>query len=375
MKQERFRVSLALALSVAIIFGFLAGVVGELWINGFLAPDIQFKSYRDLTQRLDDLVAERRQALSDILTEGDYSFLETVNKIKPVTATIYYYKKSGSALDNVYLPTEALGSGFSLTSDGWIVTTKQVVRDAKLDYVVAIDGATYEVTQIVADVLTDAVFIKTSATNLPVAELGSKNSLNVGATLLSVTTLGGVKRGVISNLNFVEAKMTADLIHSSETFSRFPSLAGSFDKHDLGAPVVNLSGKVVGLVTSAEGLVLPLDYFVGIIKPAIQDGRIYRNYLGVNYLDLTQAVNFTATTKKGALVMGDRSRRAVVANSPAASNGLLSGDIIIKVDNIEVNENRDLTQLIQDYPAEATVRLTINRAGQEQTIELKLEKF
>ena len=375
MKQERFRLSLALALSIAVIFGFLAGVVGELWINSFLAPDIQFKSYRDLTQRLDDLVAERRQTLSEMLTEGDYSFLETVNKIKPVTATIYYYKKSGALLDNIYLPSEALGSGFSLTSDGWIVTTKQVVRDAKLDYAVSIDGATYEVERVVADILTDAVFIKIPATNLPVAELGSKNSLNVGATLLSVTAADGVKRGVISNINFVEAKNTADLIHSSETFSRFPLLSGSFDKHDLGAPVVNLSGKIVGLMTTDAGLVLPLDYFFGVLKPAIQDGRIYRNYLGVNYLDLTQAVNFTSNFKKGALVLGDKSRRAVIANSPASNSGLLSGDIITKVDNVEVNENRDLTQLIQDYPVDSTVRLTFYRDGQEQTVELRLEKF
>lgn len=376
MKQEKkdlLRPSLVIALTLAIVFGFLAGVVGELWINNFLTPDIKFKSYQDLTNRLDDLIAEKNREIKDILTEYDYSFKSTIDKVNPITVRIFRYKTSGNKLSNVYTDGDVLGAGAILTSDGWILTTKQVVGDPKLDYSVQIQQNIYPVKEILDDVLSDAILLKVDAVNLPVMQMGSKNSLNVGQSLMVATLNRGVKRATIEDLAGVNLESQVDLIQSSENFYRFVKLNDVYEKDFMGAPVANLDGRVIGFLISEDGLVLPIDYLSSILKTAVQQGEIKRNFIGVNYLDLDLAYNFKSNYQNGAYLLGDGQRPAVIANSPAAKSGLQAGDIIIKVESEEINRYHSLTEIIQDYPVGSKLNFKIIRNGQEQDLTVSLE--
>jgi serine protease Do len=313
--------------------------------------------------------------LKDILTEHDQSVKDVLNRLAGTTVRFYGYQVPGSKLSNVYLDTDVLGSGFVLTSDGWLVTSQKVVRDPRAALAVQIENKIYAVKEIVADTLTDVVLVKIEAQNLAVAELGTKNSLTVGQTMLVATNNLGVRKAAIDDLTHVDLSTMASVLHSSENFYQYIRLNDTFGNDYIGAPVLNLNGKVVGLLADAKGMVLPIDYFASIMKTAIQDGTVVRNSLGVNYVDLTAAPNFVSSVNEGALLASDGIRPAVVANSPASKAGLLAGDIIMKVENEEVNSFNTLTQLIQDYSSDATIKLRVWRGDKEIELSVTLEKL
>ncbi|PIR93774.1 hypothetical protein COT97_04785 [Candidatus Falkowbacteria bacterium CG10_big_fil_rev_8_21_14_0_10_39_11] len=377
MKKEdkTFRVSLVVALVVAVIMGFVSGVVGELWVNDFLAPDLEFKSYHDLTKRIDELLGEKNSSIKDLLTGHDAAFNQTIEEIEPITATFYLYQKAGVGLNDQYLANEVLGSGFVLTSDGWIVTTTNVVTNPKRDYVVEVGGDIYQVTDIVADSMTPAVLVKIAANNLSVANLGSKNSVHNSQSVIVASKISGMERANINKVVYMRAESSSDLVHSSETYYRFIKLGDSFSAEYVGAPVVNLDGKVVAVLLNRDGEALPIDYLARVMKTAVQSGNIDRNLLGVNYIDLIQAVNFEANVDAGALLFDSNGRAAVIHGTPAYLAGLRAGDVIMKVDGDEINERQSLTELIQEYNVGSKVQLTIIRGEEELKIDVQLDKL
>lgn len=375
MKKQAIRSSLVMVLVVSVIIGFLAGLVGELWVNSLLAPEIKFKNYQDLTKRLDQLISDKNSEIKNILTEQDYSFVETVESISPMTVKIYKYKNPGVQLSNNYLDTDVLGSGFILTNDGWVMTSKQVISDPKVNYLVQVGDNVYPVQDIVSDMMTDAVMIKLDANDLPVVDLGSKNSLFLGQSLLVYTLNEGLTKTSIASLNDVQFLKYNDLLQSSENFYHLIKLQGNFSEISIGAPVVNLDGRVVGVLLDTDGSLLPIDYLVGAMKTIVQRGVVERNYLGVHYLDLSTAPNFKSEQSSGAYLISDGVRPAIIPKSPAAKAGLLAGDIIVKVEAEEVNTLHSLTSLIQDYPVGSQIKLNVLRGDTELEIDVVLEKI
>jgi serine protease Do len=370
-KVPRLRLSLIMVLILAVIFGFLAGVVGELWVNAFLVQEVRLRSFEDLTKRLDDLTAQKNKDVKELLSEQDFSINKIVEKIKPTVVKFYPYKKSDGTLNSVYLDNEVLGAGFVFTSDGWLITSKKVLTDSKKDYSAQVGGEIYKVEKMIFDSITDAVFVKVTADNLTVADLSTKNTLNFGQSALVASATDGMIRTTIDDLYRAASLKQSDLIRSSETFYRFISIKGDYENSNLGAPVFDLDGKVIGLMTATDGLVLPVDYFSSIMKSAVQKNQINRGFLGVNFLDLELAPNFLSQFKQGALIMGDAARKAVVVGSPAAS-ALQSGDIIVKIENDEINKTYTLPEAIQDYVPGTEINLTVMRAGKEITVGVTL---
>jgi S1-C subfamily serine protease len=373
--KQKVRSSFLAIIVMVVVLGFSAGVVGELWVNGFLLPQISLQGFDDLTKRLDDLTTQKNKDLKQLLSEQDFSINKVVEKIQPSLVTFYNYKKPSELLSSVYLDKEALGSGFVFTSDGWLLTSKQVINDPKKEYVAQIGQEVYQVKKIVADEITDAVFVKIERSNLPVVDLGTRNILNYGQSVLVATDCSGVSRTTINDLYYAPRNDVSDLIRASENFYQYILIKGDFPAIGLGGAVVNLDGKVVGVLISLDGKVLPIDYFSSVMKSAVQKEEISRSYLGVNFIDLELAPNLLVAQKQGALISSDISRRAVIANSPAQKAGLQAGDIIIKVENEEVSKSRTLPELIQDYEPGVTVNLIVNRDGKEVEVKVALEKL
>lgn len=366
MKKAKYQISLICAVIIAVVFGFVSGVVGELWVNGFLLPEVQQRSFQDLTKRIEELTEQKNADLKQMLNAQEFSAGAVVEEVQPTIVTFYNYKKPGDTLNSVYLDNQRLGFGFVLTSDGWLVTTRNVLTEQK-DYAVKINNEVYQVESYVVDNLTKVVFVKVDADNLPVVDLGSKNTLDLGQSLLVFGANQGVVSTAINDLYFFQVDSVSDLLHSSEQYYRYILLKDSFKNQDLGAPVVSLDGKVIGLLLSADGQVLPIDYFTSVIKSAVQTQQIDRSYLGVNYLDLQTVTNLDTEIEKGAKLS------AIKANSPAQSAGLQVNDIIIKVENEEVNNFHSLTELIQDYKPQTSVNLTVVREGEEQEVSVVLQ--
>jgi serine protease Do len=188
----------------------------------------------------------------------------------------------------------------------------------------------------------------------------------------------------IVNLDYEPAPEKKDLIKSSEKFSKFILLKDVFKK--AGDPLFNLNGEIIGLITSSNSgsdlkTALPVNYIKSAFTDILKYKKIERSFLGVNYIDLASVLGLkneiSQGLERGALLYENKDLKikAVTPESPAASAGLKSGDIILKVDDEELSSRRDLTSIIQEYQAGDSIDLSVLRDGKEQTIKIKLEEL
>lgn len=392
-------------LVVAVIFlGFLAGIGGEIFARSFifdyLASDAQIvelnNNFYELLSKYNFLnkadklgpmeIVIRRSETVGNLTVKQVEAGNFLESLKSGTVTFFKAKKevSQDVLLTAYQPREALGRGFILTNDGWLVTTSQVLLSVKGDYVaVTSKGEVFNLEKIIVDLLTPAVYAKISANNLSVLNPIKKGVVPLGQELLALDEDGGLMSSLVRSNYYREFGSLADAVVSSDRLDSY--YLPNVDWQNLlpGEPLVDRGGNVWGLVFAGEKqkLILPLVNFGNQNDEVLKDGKITRVKLGLDYLNLSsllinrQVVKKYADLNRGALVYANAALGFSGArkNSPAAKGGVLAGDVILKVEGEEINSTTSLSQLIQSYNPGDQVELTIWRDGQEIKQKVILE--
>ncbi|MFA5076251.1 MAG: PDZ domain-containing protein [Patescibacteria group bacterium] len=410
-KNERSKI-IILVLLISMIVGFAAGAVGNfssrsLFLNYFLdtrlLQDLNSNFYELLSQYKFISQSGGEEPLEIVIRRSENSLLGTAKQIQVgglldnlEQGTVNFFVKKDNAGSDVllssYFDDESLGRGFILTNDGWLVTTKQVIKGNYANYVVATKrGETYSIERVIADSLTEAVFCKIAATNLPILHFNKSQIIQPGQVSLTLGGAGGTKIVNIQNTFYQPANQSADRVMSSEQLDNYILTNEDLADAPIGSPVIDDQGQVIGLVVSWEKakVILPLNNFAVLINQVLKDQQVQRIYLGVNYLDLSHLVLAADAAKevrqlgRGALLYSNKSLNilGVRPKSPAESAGLLVGDVILKVEGEEINESQSLAQLIQGYKVGDEVSLTVWRQsaavpeGQELKITVKLEKL
>lgn len=355
-------------IAVVVILGFLGGVVGELWLNGFLLPDpyLSFKSYADLSHKIDELM--QGQPRGKGLNQEDVAINEVASRVKPAIVKLYRYKKFTPAVSNSLLPGEFVGVAAIITNDGWLMTSWQNVLSEKGKFfAVTDDHRIFETSKIVAEKRARVVFLKIEANNLPVMEFSLRHDLVNGQAVLAFNGAGGLKKTSVQKLYYSELTNLNSFVHGSEDGYKDIQLSAAVGDEFLGSPVITLEGKMAGLILSGADRALPLDPLTAIMKATVQGEKMVRPYLGVSFYDLSEIMNPGITEARGAQIVAG----GVKYDSPA--NGiLLSRDIILKVENEELSAKKNLPELISQYHPGDSVKLLIKRDNQEKEVELKL---
>ncbi|MCX6741196.1 MAG: S1C family serine protease [Candidatus Parcubacteria bacterium] len=390
---------------IVVVVGLLTGIVGQFigrnFILGSYITQQEFvelnsnfynllEKYRFLSQNekngpLDIVISKPGNDLGltgakEVAVGG---FLDTLER---GTVTFFRDKvaNNSDALLGAYHQSDGLGRGFILTSDGWIVTTNQVLSGAVRSQVaVRYNGEVYPVTKIVSDPLTPAVFVKVAASNLPVLSFDQNETVTLGQTVVALDENGGVTIDTIQNNYYRFGTAKKDLVISSDHLDNYYLTNSSLGGVALGEPVLDEQGKAIGLLLQQNQarVVLPLNNFSSQIDKVLRDGKITRVKLGVDYLLLDQLLispeNNQALSQlnHGALIYKNSTLGfvGVAKNSAAAAADLISGDVILKVDGDEVNQTNSLSRLIQSYQPKAEVNLTVWRTGKEQEVKVVLE--
>jgi len=369
----RMKYQILLIIILSIIFGFAAGLLGELWINDFLRTGkTETQKIQTLTERLDQLTERQDKKLKDILAEKDLSVSQTIDNVRPAIVSFYTDRKQTNTWNDILMPQNFVGVGTIITADGWILTDRSVVSDQTSKLAVTFENEVYDVESYVCDTATNACFAKIEAADLPVIDLTSREFLTNGQTAL-VISLNEIYPTTIESLYYSPIKVRSDYVHSSEEFYKTIKLNDQLDEKWLGAPVVNLNGQVFGFL-STDNVVFPIDNIQNIMRQAIAGEQIARSVLGLHYIDLTEAVGWEEFTeqKQGALIFGIEGKPAILVNSPAQKAGLLANDIIISVDDDPVNENNSLSSLIQSYKAADEIKLKVLRGEEEIEVDVTL---
>ncbi len=353
---------------ISLGVGLLAALIGSFAVISFVLP-------ADYWLGSNNLSANNQQLLKMSLGVRAYGGLEVfkfLDSTLPMTAGIYKNKSlSAQFPDSVYLDKDRLGSGFVLTTDGWIVSNKSVVGGLSAKgLAVAVKGKIYNAQSLVFDTWTDAVFIKISAENLPVVILGDSDSVKLGSIVFGGSNKNDFWVSFISGIDFYpESASKTDLILSSERFGKRIKLQDKSLPVANGGLVADSDGEIVGLIMSEpKGIfVLPVNYFKNAVSDVLKNKKIIRPYLGVSYIGLNSALGAALPNSgNGAYV------RAVSAGSPAYKTGFKAGDIITGVDNEGFNEGKDLAEIISEYKSGDKINIKIIRDGKEMNVDAVL---
>lgn len=285
---------------------------------------------------------------------------------------------------------EAAGSGIIVGSDGYILTNKHVVSDATQVQVILSDGTTYSNVKVLGtDPLNDLAFLKIEgASNLPAVQLGDSSTVNIGQSVVAIgNSLGEyqntVTSGIISGLG---RPLTAQdsTGTSTESLNDLIQTDAAINPGNSGGPLLNSSGQVIGINTAVAqdaqgiGFAIPINSAKGILKGVLAGKGVQRAYLGVRYIPVNTAVakQYKLSVKAGAYINGDgNGGAAVVSGSPADKAGLKSGDVITKVNGVEVGTHGGVSSLVAEYAPGDTIELTILRDSKTSTVKVTLSAY
>lgn len=373
--------SLAIIIIATFVFGFGGGLAGGSVAQGYLIdPLFGFLPFGNLDFTTSKYTGQGLiiSNAKNVIVQQDAKIDETVSSVGSSLVGIYKKKAAPAkanevfALENFYKISEPNGQGFVITSDGWIVTSLALVKDYSNYVVITKDKTIYQIDKAVADSLTKFNFIHVPARDLPVRKFAEIKDIKPGSLAIGVNWLG-------SNLVSTVAGFSdsASSVKSSDSFSRKLVLNDKPTAEFKGAVVFNLAGDALGLVNDG-GEIEPLSHLNGAVKSLFKTKTGVRSSLGINYIDLTGLVEIAGQNslwQKGVVIFKDQKTAAVKKNSPAEISGLREGDIIISVDNLELNEDNNLTEIIQDHLAGETVSLLISRQGEEKEVKVILAEL
>ncbi|WP_353094787.1 trypsin-like peptidase domain-containing protein [Tissierella praeacuta] len=271
---------------------------------------------------------------------------------------------------------EGVGSGVIIDSNGYILTNSHVVGDgnAKSINVLFENGDKKEGKVLWNDSTLDLAVVKVEATGLPVATLGDSDKLEVGEIAVAIgNPLGlefqrSVTSGIISGLS------RTIQVESNNVIEDLIQTDASINPGNSGGPLLNSKGEVIGINTakikSAEGLgfSIPINKAKVIVEEVVKNGTyktIYMGIKGVSVEEYQYRLGINLGTEKGIILI------EVGSNTPAAKAGLINGDIIVKIDDVETSNMNELKKALYKYKQGDKAKLTVIRNNTEQKIDIE----
>lgn len=240
----------------------------------------------------------------------------------------------------------SLGSGFIISTDGYLMTNAHVVDDADEITVRLSDKREFKARVIGADKRTDVALLKIEASGLPTVRFGDANRLKVGEWVVAIGSPFGFESSVTAGI--VSAKGRA---LPQENFVPFIQTDVAINPGNSGGPLFNLRGEVVGInsqIYSRNGgfmglsFAIPIDVAMDVQSQLRATGRVERGRIGVVIQEVTRelADSFGLPSAEGALVS------SVEPRGPADKAGIEAGDVILRFDGKPVEKSGDLPRLV-----------------------------
>ncbi len=268
---------------------------------------------------------------------------------------------------------KSLGSGVIVSSDGYILTNNHVVEGADEVRVHTQDGDDLEAKIVGTDKPSDLALLKVDAKDLTPITIGDSDKLRIGEIVLAIGDPFGV--GETVTMGIVSAKNRGIGMTDYEDFIQTDA---AINPGNSGGALVNLRGELVGINSAilsrsggsqGIGFAIPTNLAKVVMENLKEHGKVVRGYLGVTLQDVTK------TLAEGLGLPEDTHGAAVttvVDGSAADEAGLKAGDVITAIDGKPVQSMQQLRTRIGHTAPGTKVKLTINRAGEEKTITVKL---
>jgi len=280
-------------------------------------------------------------------------------------------QRGGAPLPDI--PTRGEGSGFIVSSDGYILTNAHVVSGADEVVVKLIDKRRFTAKVIGTDARTDVAVLKiTSPSRLPIAKLGDPAKLRVGEAVAAIGSPFGFENSVTAGIVSAKGRTLP-----SESYVPYIQTDVPINPGNSGGPLFNMRGEVVGInsqIYSRSGgyqgvsFAIPIDVAMEVVNQLKTGGKISRGWLGVIIQEVSSdlAESFGLDRPRGALVA------QVIGGGPAEKSGLQASDVILKFAGKPVEDSSDLPRMVGMTKPGIKVPVQVWRKGALKDINVVL---
>jgi serine protease Do len=279
---------------------------------------------------------------------------------------------------------QSLGSGFLISSDGYILTNDHVAGNAAKIVVTMTNGEKYDAKLIGSDVVTDVALLKIEGKNLPYIKMGNSDEVLIGEWaiafgnpfgLFEINDKPTVTVGVISNIN-----VTLDRVDEKRVYKNLLQTDAAINTGNSGGPLVNSVGEVIGMNTIIYspnqgsvglGFAIPINKVRNILKELKDHGKVEREFwTGLEIQGINAGIaRYYGLKKSEGVIITD-----VAKNSPGDKVELKPGDIITDINGTKIIDENTVFDLIKDAKAGDVLNLKVFRNDRTTDIALKLEK-
>ncbi|MBC7610959.1 MAG: DegQ family serine endoprotease [Polaromonas sp.] len=266
-----------------------------------------------------------------------------------------------------------VGSGFILTSDGFVMTNAHVVEGADEVIVTLTDKREFKAKIIGADKRSDVAVLKIEATGLPAVKIGDTNRLKVGEWVIAIGSPFGLDNTVTAGIVSAKQRDTGDYLPFIQTDV-------AINPGNSGGPLINMRGEVVGInsqIYSRSGgfqgisFAIPIDEAARVSDQLRSSGRVTRGRIGVQIESVSKEVAESIGLGKpqGALVRG------VESGAPAEKAGIEAGDIITKFDGKQIEKSSDLPRMVGNVKPGTKAVVTVFRRGASKDLTVVIAEI
>ena len=313
------------------------------------------------------------------ITESD-TIAPAVNKVYDSVVTVLNYSSQ----------LQATGTGFVYKTDdqyGYILTNNHVISGARKIEVTNTENVTVEATLLGSDEYADLAVLRVDKSFvLQVAILGNSTDSEIGDTVFAVGTpvdvkyAGSVTKGIISGKNRM---VNVTLDDGGAFMMEVIQTNTAINPGNSGGPLVNINGEVIGINTlklvedeiEGMGFAIPIEMATSVLDRLEKGEEIERPLLGVSMIDannqyalFSYKVYLDKDYEKGVVVID------VEKDSPAGVAGLQKDDVILKINDVEIEDTTHLKYILYKYSVGDNVKLEYEREGKTNTVDVKLNK-
>ncbi|MBL8289932.1 MAG: DegQ family serine endoprotease [Rubrivivax sp.] len=369
------RVFAGAALALAVAAGGAAVGVGSS--APARAQTVQLPDFADLAERLSPTVVNIRTTERGRVAggaEGDPNIEEFFRRFGIPLPGRPDPRRGPRGGDEDSAPQQrGVGSGFVLSSDGFIMTNAHVVEGADEVIVTFTDKRELKAKIVGSDRRTDVAVVKVEATGLPAVHIGDINKVRVGEWVMAIGSPFGLDNTVTAGIVSAKQRDTGDYLPFIQTDV-------AINPGNSGGPLLNLRGEVIGInsqIYSRSGgfmgisFAIPIDEAMRVAEQLRANGRVIRGRIGVQIAPVTREVaeSIGLGAPRGAMV------QSVEKDGPADRGGVEAGDIILRVDGRTVEKSGDLPRIIGGTKPGSKTTLQVFRRGNTRDVPVTVAEF
>ncbi|WP_159994407.1 DegQ family serine endoprotease [Roseomonas sp. 18066] len=272
---------------------------------------------------------------------------------------------------------QSQGSGFIIDASGIIVTNNHVIDGADEINVVLQDNTTLRAELVGVDPRTDLAVLRVKSEKpLPVVPFGDSDHAEVGDWVLAIGNPLGFGGSVTSGIVSARGRNI-----NAGPYDDFIQTDAAINRGNSGGPLFNVRGEVIGINTAIVspsggsigiGFAIPSNLAKNVVAQLRDGGRVRRGWVGVNIQQVTDEIAESLGLQGG-------TRGALVARAqedgPAAKAGIQNGDVVLRFNNQDVREMRNLPRIVAETPVGTKAPVTVWRGGREHQLEITVAEL